>query len=187
MKPKVSDDFDYEGELAVVIGKEGRHIPASRALDHIAGYACYNEGSVRDWQRHTSQFLSGKTFAESGSFGPWLVTTDEIPDPSKLTLQTRLNGTVVQDTTTDLLITAIPELIAYISTICPLVPGDVIVTGTPGGVGVKRTPPLWMRPGDTVEVEISGIGTFAQQGDRRARPDRGHQCDQNDNRIEETP
>ncbi len=132
--------------------------PRADALDHIAGYACYNEGSIRDWQRHTSQFLSGKTFAESGSFGPWLVTADEIPDPSKLTLQTRLNGTVVQDTTTDLLITAIPELIAYISTICPLVPGDVIVTGTPGGVGAKRTPPLWMRPGDTVEVEISGIG-----------------------------
>lgn len=95
VKPKVSDDFDYEGELALVIGKEGRHIPANRALDHIAGYSCYNEGSVRDWQRHTSQFLSGKTFAESGSFGPWLVTADEIPDPSKLTLQTRLNGTVV--------------------------------------------------------------------------------------------
>jgi 2-keto-4-pentenoate hydratase/2-oxohepta-3-ene-1,7-dioic acid hydratase in catechol pathway len=158
LKPKVSDDFDYEGELALVIGTPGRHIPASRALDHVAGYACYNEGSVRDWQRHTSQFLSGKTFADSGSFGPWLVTTDEMPDPSKLTLQTRLNGTVVQNTTTDLLITPIPELIAYISTICPLVPGDVIVTGTPGGVGAKRTPPLWMRPGDTVEVEISGIG-----------------------------
>ena len=160
VKPKVSDDFDYEGELALIIAKPGRHIPASRALEHVAGYACYNEGSIRDWQRHTSQFLAGKTFAESGSFGPWLVTTDEIPDPSKLSLQTRLNGTVVQNTTTDLLITPIPELIAYISTICPLAPGDVIVTGTPGGVGAKRTPPLWMRPGDTVEVEISGIGTL---------------------------
>ncbi|TGN76003.1 FAA hydrolase family protein [Bradyrhizobium yuanmingense] len=160
VKPGVSDDFDYEGELALVIGKAGRHIPAGRALDHVAGYSCYNEGSIRDWQRHTSQFLAGKTFAESGSFGPWLVTTDEIPDPSKLTLQTRLNGNVVQNTTTDLLITAIPELIAYISIICPLVPGDVIVTGTPGGVGAKRTPPLWMRPGDTVEVEISSIGTL---------------------------
>ena len=160
VKPGVSDDFDYEGELALVIGKAGRHIPAGRALDHVAGYSCYNEGSIRDWQRHTSQFLAGKTFAESGSFGPWLVTTDEIPDPSKLTLQTRLNGNIVQDTTTDLLITAIPELIGYISTICPLVPGDVIVTGTPGGVGAKRTPPLWMRPGDTVEVEISGIGAL---------------------------
>ncbi|MDX3966078.1 MAG: fumarylacetoacetate hydrolase family protein [Bradyrhizobium sp.] len=160
VKPRVSDDFDYEGELALVIGKAGRHIPADCALDYVAGYSCYNEGSIRDWQRHTSQFLAGKTFAESGSFGPWLVTTDEIPDPSKLTLQTRLNGNVVQDTTTNLLITAIPDLIAYISTICPLVPGDVIVTGTPGGVGAKRTPPLWMRPGDTVEVEISGIGTL---------------------------
>ncbi len=118
VRPKVSDNFDYEGELALVIGKEGRHIPAGQALDHVAGYACYNEGSVRDWQRHTSQFLSGKTFANSGSFGPWLVTRDEIPDPSKLTLQTRLNGTVVQHTTTDLLITGIPELITYISTIC---------------------------------------------------------------------
>ena len=160
VKPKVSDDFDYEGELAVVIGKTGRHISASRALDHVAGYACYNEGSIRDWQRHTSQFLAGKTFADSGSFGPWLVTTDDIPDPSKLTLQTRLNGEIVQNTTTDLLITPVPELIAYISTICPLAPGDVIVTGTPGGVGAKRTPPLWMRPGDTVEVEISGIGAL---------------------------
>ena len=160
VKPDASDDFDYEGELALVIGKQGRHIAAHRALEHVAGYSCYNEGSIRDWQRHTSQFLAGKTFAESGSFGPWLVTADEIQDPSKLTLQTRLNGAVVQDTTTDLLITAIPQLIAYISTICPLDPGDVIVTGTPGGVGAKRTPPLWMRPGDTVEVEISGIGTL---------------------------
>jgi 2-keto-4-pentenoate hydratase/2-oxohepta-3-ene-1,7-dioic acid hydratase in catechol pathway len=163
VKPRVSDDFDYEGELAVVIGKEGRHVPASDALAHVAGYACYNEGSIRDWQRHTSQFLAGKTFAESGSFGPWLVTTDEIPDPSKLTLQTRLNGEVVQDTTTDLMIAPVPELIAYISTICPLAPGDVIVTGTPGGVGAKRIPPLWMRPGDSVEVEISGIGVLRNE------------------------
>jgi 2-keto-4-pentenoate hydratase/2-oxohepta-3-ene-1,7-dioic acid hydratase in catechol pathway len=163
VKPRVSDDFDYEGELAVVIGKAGRHVPASDALAHVAGYACYNEGSIRDWQRHTSQFLAGKTFADSGSFGPWLVTKDEIPDPSKLTLQTRLNGAVVQDTTTNLMITPVPELIAYISTICPLAPGDVIVTGTPGGVGAKRTPPLWMRPGDCVEVEISGIGVLRNE------------------------
>jgi 2-keto-4-pentenoate hydratase/2-oxohepta-3-ene-1,7-dioic acid hydratase in catechol pathway len=127
-------------------------------MAHVAGYACYNEGSVRDWQRHTSQFLAGKTFAGTGAFGPWLVTADEIPDPSQLTLQTRLNGHVVQSTTTDLMITAIPQLIAYCSTLLPLLPGDVIVTGTPGGVGAKRTPPLWLRPGDVVEVEISGIG-----------------------------
>jgi 2-keto-4-pentenoate hydratase/2-oxohepta-3-ene-1,7-dioic acid hydratase in catechol pathway len=160
VKPEVSDQFDYEGELAVVIGKEGRHIPAGRALEHIAGYSCYNEGSIRDWQRHTSQFLAGKSFAGTGGFGPWLATADEIPDPSRLTLETRLNGQVVQHTTTELMITPIPELIAYISTILPLLPGDVIVSGTCGGVGWKRNPPLFMRPGDVAEVEISGIGVL---------------------------
>lgn len=158
MKPRVSDELDYEGELAVVIGKGGRHIPAERALEHVAGYSCYNEGSVRDWQRHTSQYLAGKSFAGTGGFGSWMVTTDEIPDPSRLTLETRLNGQVVQHTTTDLMITAVPEQIAYISIILPLLPGDVIVSGTPGGVGVKRSPQLFMRPGDVAEVEISGIG-----------------------------
>lgn len=158
IRPRVSTDFDYEGELAVVIGKPGRHIPEADALKHVAGYACYNEGSVRDWQRHTSQFLAGKTFAGTGGFGPWLVTADEIPDPSTLTLETRLNGEVVQRTTTGLMITPVPALIAYISTILPLLPGDVIVSGTPGGVGMKRTPPLFMKPGDVAEVEISGIG-----------------------------
>ena len=158
VKPKVSDEFDYEGELAVVIGTGGRHISAAQALSHVAGYSCYNEGSVRDWQRHTSQYLAGKSFAGTGAFGPWLVTADEIPDPSALTLETRLNGQVVQHTTTDLMITGIPEQIAYISTILPLLPGDVIVSGTPGGVGLKRKPQLFMRPGDVAEVEISGIG-----------------------------
>jgi 2-keto-4-pentenoate hydratase/2-oxohepta-3-ene-1,7-dioic acid hydratase in catechol pathway len=158
VRPTVSADFDYEGELAVIIGKTGRHITLERALEHVAGYACYNDGSVRDWQRHTSQFLPGKTFAGTGGFGPYLVTADEIPDPSQLTLETRLNGQVVQHTTTDLMITSIPALIAYVSTILPLLPGDVLVTGTPGGVGAKRIPPLWMKPGDTVEVEISGVG-----------------------------
>jgi 2-keto-4-pentenoate hydratase/2-oxohepta-3-ene-1,7-dioic acid hydratase in catechol pathway len=160
VKPAISDEFDYEGELAVVIGKPGRHIPADRALEYVAGYSCYNEGSVRDWQRHTSQFLAGKSFAGTGAFGPWLVTTDDIPDPSRLTLETRLNGQVVQRTTTDLMITSVPEQIAYISTMLPLLPGDVIVSGTPGGVGVKRSPQLFMRPDDVVEVEISGIGVL---------------------------
>ena len=160
VKPAVSDQFDYEGELAVVIGKEGRHIPASRALEHVAGYSCYNEGSVRDWQRHTSQFLAGKSFAGTGAFGPWLVTADEIPDPARLILETRLNRQRVQHTTTDLMITTIPEQIAYISTMLPLLPGDVIVSGTPGGVGLKRSPQLFMRPGDIAEVEISGIGVL---------------------------
>ena len=160
VKPAVSEEFDYEGELAVVIGKPGRHIPADRALEYVAGYSCYNEGSVRDWQRHTSQFLAGKSFAGTGAFGPWLVTTDDIPDPSRLTLETRLNGQVVQRTTTDLMITSVPEQIAYISTILALLPGDVIVSGTPAGVGVKRSPQLFMRPGDVAEVEISGIGVL---------------------------
>jgi 2-keto-4-pentenoate hydratase/2-oxohepta-3-ene-1,7-dioic acid hydratase in catechol pathway len=160
VKPAVSDEFDYEGELAVVIGRRGRHIPAEHALEYVAGYSCYNEGSVRDWQRHTSQFLAGKSFAGTGAFGPWLVTADEITDPSRLTLETRLNSQLVQHTTTDLMITSIPEQIAYISTVLPLLPGDVIVSGTPGGVGLKRHPQLFMRPGDIAEVEISGIGVL---------------------------
>ncbi len=160
IKPTISDHFDYEGELAVVIGKTGRHIKPENAYTHVAGYACYNEGSIRDWQRHTSQFIAGKTFANTGSFGPWLVTTDEIANPAALKLETRLNGNTVQSSSTDKLIFDIPSLIAYCSTILPLIPGDVIVTGTPSGVGLKRNPPLWMKEGDTVEVEISGIGTL---------------------------
>lgn len=161
VKPLESTEFDYEGEVAVIIGKEGRRIPETEALEHVAGYACYNDGSVRDWQKHTHQFMPGKTFANTGAFGPWMVTADEIPDPSVLHLQTRLNGQVVQDTDVSLLITSIPRLIAYCSTILPLLPGDVIVSGTPGGVGARRNPPLWMRDGDVCEVEISGIGTLS--------------------------
>lgn len=161
IKPLESDQFDYEGELAVIIGKEGRRISEEDALSYIAGYSCYNDGSVRDWQKHTHQFMPGKTFAGTGGFGPWMVTADEIPDPTKLHLQTRLNGQVVQDTDLSLLVTSIQRLIAYTSTILPLLPGDVIVTGTPGGVGARRNPPLWMRDGDVCEVEISGIGTLS--------------------------
>ncbi|GGF72645.1 5-carboxymethyl-2-hydroxymuconate isomerase [Azorhizobium oxalatiphilum] len=158
VKPLESDEFDYEGELAVIIGKPGRRISEADALSHVAGYACYNDGSVRDWQRHTSQFMPGKTFAATGGFGPWMVSADEIPDPTVLTLTTRLNGEQVQRTTVDLMITPIPTLIAYTSTILPLLPGDVIVSGTPGGVGARRTPKLFMKNGDVVEVEVSGIG-----------------------------
>ena len=161
IRPKVSDQFDYEGELAVIIGKECRHVSEADALSVVAGYSCYNDGSVRDWQRHTTQFLPGKTFAGTGAFGPWMVTADEIPDPSKLTLETRLNGQVVQHTTTDLMIASIPQVIAYMSAVLPLLPGDVIVSGTPGGVGAKRNPPLWMKAGDVVEVEISQIGILS--------------------------
>lgn len=160
MRPKVSTQLDYEGELALVIGKRGRYIPRERALDYVAGYSCYNDGSLRDWQRHTHQWTPGKNFPATGAFGPWLITADEIPDPTKLTLTTRLNGKTVQSTTLDLLIFSIPEIIEYVSQWSELIPGDVIVTGTPGGVGFKRTPPLFMKPGDTVEVEISAVGTL---------------------------
>ena len=161
VKPLESDKFDYEGEVAVIIGKEGRRISEEDALEYVAGYACYNDGSVRDWQKHSHQFMPGKTFAGTGGFGPWMVTADEIPDPTKLRLQTRLNGEVVQDTSLSLLVASIPRLIAYCSTILPLLPGDVIVSGTPGGVGARRSPPLWMVDGDLCEVEVSGIGTLA--------------------------
>ncbi|MBN8915486.1 MAG: fumarylacetoacetate hydrolase family protein [Rhizobiales bacterium] len=160
VKPLESDEFDYEGELAVIIGKGGRRISEADALSHVAGYACYNDASVRDWQRHTSQFMPGKTFAATGGFGPWMVSADEIGDPTRLTLATRLNGAEVQRTTVDLMITPIPTLIAYTSTILPLLPGDVIVSGTPGGVGARRTPKLFMKDGDVVEVEVSGIGVL---------------------------
>jgi 2-keto-4-pentenoate hydratase/2-oxohepta-3-ene-1,7-dioic acid hydratase in catechol pathway len=158
IRPRVSTDLDFEGELAVVIGKAGRYIKRQDAWQHIAGYSCYNEGSVRDFQRHTHQFTPGKNFPSTGGFGPWMVTPDEIDDLGPLRLQTRLNGEVVQDTTIDQMIFDIPRQIEYCSMFTRLEPGDVIATGTPGGVGSRRTPPLWMKPGDIVEVEIERIG-----------------------------
>ncbi len=158
IRPKVSDNFDFEGELAVVIGKAGRHITAERALDHVAGYTCFVDGSVRDYQKFS--VTSGKNFPGTGPLGPWLVTTDEIVDPSRLTLTTRLNGAQVQHATTDQLIYSIPQIIAFCSDFTALAPGDVIATGTPEGVGRSRKPPLWMKPGDTLEVEIGGIGVL---------------------------
>ncbi|WIY01090.1 fumarylacetoacetate hydrolase family protein [Amycolatopsis mongoliensis] len=158
--PVVSQQLDYEGELAVVIGRRGRHIREADALAHVAGYSCYNDGSVRDWQRHTSQITVGKNFAATGGFGPWLVTSDEIGDPYDRGLQTRLNGEVVQSAKISELLFSIEYMIAYLSTACTLEVGDVIVTGTCGGVGVRRNPPLFLQPGDVVEVEIDGIGTL---------------------------
>jgi 2-keto-4-pentenoate hydratase/2-oxohepta-3-ene-1,7-dioic acid hydratase in catechol pathway len=158
IRPAVSQSFDFEGELAVVIGRGGRHIPVERALDHVAGYTCLVDGSVRDYQKFS--VTSGKNFPGTGPLGPWIVTTDEIPDPTRLTLTTRLNGQVVQKSGTDLLIYSVPQIIAFCSDFTPLVPGDVIATGTPEGVGHRRNPPLWMTPGDVLEVEISGIGTL---------------------------
>jgi 2-keto-4-pentenoate hydratase/2-oxohepta-3-ene-1,7-dioic acid hydratase in catechol pathway len=161
VRPKVSDHFDFEGELALVIGKGGRHIAMEHALEHVAGYTCFVDGSVRDYQKFS--VTSGKNFPGTGPLGPWLVTRDEIPDPSRLTLTTRLNGEQVQHSPTDLLIYSIPQIIAFCSDFTALAPGDVISTGTPEGVGHGRKPPLWMKPGDTLEVEISGIGVLRAQ------------------------
>jgi len=158
IRPKVSTNFDFEGELTAVIGKGGRHIKESDALSHVAGYTCFVDGSVRDWQKHS--VTSGKNFIGTGPLGPWMVTTDEIPDPSKLTLMTRLNGQEMQRSGTDMLIYSIPRIISYVSGFTPLAPGDVIATGTPAGVGHSRKPPVWMKAGDVLEVEISGIGTL---------------------------
>jgi len=159
VRSKLSGDFDYEGELALIIGTPGRHIAAKDALKHIAGYSCFNDASIRDIQFKHS-LTAGKNFVATGGFGPWMVTADEIPDPTQLMLHTRLNGQEVQHTKTDDLIFDIPALIAYISAFTPLVAGDVIATGTPEGVGFARKPPLWMKGGDVVEVEISGIGVL---------------------------
>src|SRR5580698_8312450 len=158
IRPTVSDNFDFEGELALVIGRPGRHIKAEHALDHVAGYTCFVDGSVRDYQKFS--VTSGKNFPGTGPLGPWLVTTDEIPDPGKLTLTTRLNGTQVQHSPTSQLIYSIQQIIAFCSDFTTLSPGDVIATGTPEGVGHSRKPPLWMKSGDTLEVEITGIGTL---------------------------
>lgn len=160
VRPCVSTHLDFEGELALIVGKPGRYIARERALDHIAGYACYNDASVRDWQHHTHQFTPGKNFPGTGSFGPWMTTPEEFSDPAARRIMTRLNGETVQEATLGEMIFDIPRLVEYCSSFNPLVPGDVIVTGTPGGVGVKRTPPLWMKPGDIVEVEIDGIGVL---------------------------
>jgi 2-keto-4-pentenoate hydratase/2-oxohepta-3-ene-1,7-dioic acid hydratase in catechol pathway len=159
-RPTDSVQLDWEGELAVIIGKRARRVGRAQALDYVAGYACFNDGSVRDYQRHSQQFTPGKNFHASGSFGPWLVTTDEQPDPTKLRLRTRLNGEVMQDESVGELCFDVAQLVEYCSRWSQLEPGDVIVTGTPGGVGAGRKPPLWMKAGDTVEVEITGLGVL---------------------------
>jgi len=158
IRPKVSTKLDYEGELAVVIGRPGRYISAEQAFEHVAGYSCYNDGSVRDWQNHSHQFTPGKNFVGTGAFGPALVTPDEVADITAQTLTTRLNGQVMQQTLISDMIFSIPQIIAYVSSFTPLEAGDVVATGTPGGVGAKRDPKVWMKPGDVVEVEITQVG-----------------------------
>ncbi|MDO5703705.1 MAG: fumarylacetoacetate hydrolase family protein [Paracoccus sp. (in: a-proteobacteria)] len=157
-KPDESQCYDFEGELAAVIGRPGFCIPRDRAQDHIAGYACFNDGSVRDWQKHSTQFTPGKNFLASGSFGPALVTPDEFGDFGTLRLETRVNGEVMQSISMAAMIFDVAWLVAYISTFAPLAPGDVIITGTPSGFGSSRKPQCFLAPGDVVEVEISGLG-----------------------------
>ena len=160
LRPSFSERFDWEGELAIVIGRGGRAISQGQAFEHVGGYSCFNDITVRDWQRHTHQWTPGKNFPGTGAFGPWLVTADEVPDLAALTLETRLNGEVMQRASLADLIFTIPVLIEYISRFTPLSPGDVIATGTPGGVGDRREPPVYMKDGDVVEVDISGLGVL---------------------------
>lgn len=158
--PPVSSRFDYEGELAIVIGRGGRNIPQAAAFEHIGGYACFNDATMRDWQRHTHQWIPGKNFPGTGPMGPWLATRDEVSDLDALTLTTRVNGAVVQQASLADLIYTVPVIIEYLSTFTTLSPGDIIATGTPGGVGDRREPPSYLATGDVVEVEITHLGTL---------------------------
>lgn len=162
VKPALSERFDYEAELAVVIGRRGRHVRAAEALDLVAGYTCFNDGSARDFQRKSTQWTMGKNFDASGALGPAIVTPDELPAGAHgLRIQARLNGQTVQDSTTADMIFGVPQLIETLSAVMTLLPGDVIATGTPSGVGFARTPPLFMQPGDRCEIEIEGIGILS--------------------------
>ena len=161
-RPRESSALDYEAELAVVIGRGGRRIDRAGALDHVAGYSLFNDATIRDFQMRTPQWTIGKNFDGTGAFGPWLVTPDAVPPGAGgLRIQGRLNGRVMQDSRTDLLIFGVAELIALISVAISLEPGDVIITGTPGGVGAARKPPVFMQPGDVFEVEIEGLGVLS--------------------------
>jgi len=162
IRPKVSTKLDYEAELAVVIGKRAKHLTRANALDCVAGYSCFNDGSLRDYQRKTAQWTIGKNFDESGPFGPWLVTPDELPTGATgLRIQSRLNGKIMQDGNTKDFLWDVVETLVLITECLTLEPGDVIITGTPAGVGYARTPPVWMAPGDTIEIEVEGIGVLS--------------------------
>jgi 2-keto-4-pentenoate hydratase/2-oxohepta-3-ene-1,7-dioic acid hydratase in catechol pathway len=163
IRPTVSGDLDYEAELAIVIGKGGRNISEADAMGHVAGFACFNDASVRDWQWHTNQFIPGKNFPGTAPFGPELVTPDEIADLGAIVVRSILNGDIMQEAPVSHMIFTIPVIIAYVSQFTALAPGDVIATGTPGGVGAKRTPPVWMKPGDQIDVQIDGIGILSSK------------------------
>lgn len=161
VRPRASQQFDFEGELAVVIGRRARHVAPRDAYGYVAGCTCFMDGSVRDWQRHTPQFTAGKNFEKSGAMGPYIVTMDEVGALADLPIETRVNGERMQRATLADLIFDVPALLAYCSTFAELVPGDVIATGTPGGVGAARTPPRWLAAGDRVDVSIGGVGTLS--------------------------
>ncbi len=160
IKPKAGKEFDYEGELVAVIGKGGRHISREQALSHVAGYTIANEGTLREWLKMGTQNMPAKNFVRCGAMGPWMVTADEVSDPSKLHIKTRRNGTVVQDGGTDMMIFDLPYCIAHISKVMPLEPGDMISTGSPGGSAIESKEPQWLKAGETLDVEISGVGTL---------------------------
>ncbi|MDG2242412.1 MAG: fumarylacetoacetate hydrolase family protein [Rhodospirillaceae bacterium] len=157
--PEASEQYDFEGELAVIMGRGGRHIPVDKALDYVAGYSCFLDGSVRDYQKHS--FTAGKNFDSSGACGPWLVPAHEISDPQTLFLTTRVNGEVMQQASTQEMIFSVAEIISYISAFTHLEPGDVLATGTPAGVGAGRKPPLWLKPGDHIKVEVEKVGMLS--------------------------
>lgn len=161
LNPPESDKLDYEGEIAIIIGKGGRRIAKEEGIGHIFGYTCFNDGSVRDWMKHTTaNVTSGKNFYQSGSIGPWITTADEIADPHDMMLEVRVNGETRQKDSTANMMRPYEELLAYVSSILPVAPGDVIATGTPTGVGGKLDPPVWLKAGDVVEIEVSGVGVL---------------------------
>ena len=160
VRPFESRALDYEGEIAMIIGRHARRVEAANWLDYIAGFSCYNDGSVRDYQRHTSQFTPGKNFTGTGGFGPWMMTPDEVGDLEEMEITTRLNGNVMQNAKSKQLVFGFADLLTYCSTFTDLVPGDVIVTGTPGGVGSARNPPVFMDEGDVIEITVDPVGTL---------------------------
>lgn len=158
LRPRLSEQFDYEAELCAVIGRECRYVPRESALEVVGGYTILQEGSIRDWQMRAPTQMAGKNFLHSGAMGPWLVTADEVPDPQALRITTRLNGQVMQDDNTGGMLYDVRFLVSYISQFMPLLPGDVIATGTPPGVGFARKPPVWLKAGDQLEIEIERLG-----------------------------
>ncbi|QHE86868.1 fumarylacetoacetate hydrolase family protein [Hydrogenophaga sp. BPS33] len=162
VRPRVSDKLDFEAELAVVIGQRARHLTEANALQAVAGYACFNDGTLRDYQRRTAQWTIGKNFDGTGAFGPWLVSAADLPaGASGLKIESRLNGRVMQSDNTDHMVVSVAQALVLLSEVLTLEPGDVIAMGTPAGVGYARTPPVWMQPGDRIEIEIDGIGLLS--------------------------